>query len=64
MITTYERGQIAGRRESLLLLLETKFGTVSPDVRQRVETMSPDELRQTMIESIKAQSLKELRLEN
>lgn len=46
----------------LLLLLETKFGTVSPEVRPRVEAMSPEELRQTMIGYVKVQSLKELGL--
>jgi hypothetical protein len=64
MITTYERGKLAERLEMALLQLEARFGPLSPDVRQRVEALSPDELRQTMIEFVTAQSLKELRLED
>jgi hypothetical protein len=62
MITTYERGMIAGQREMALLQLEAKFGPLAAAVKQRVETMSPDELRQIMLEYHKAQSLKDLRL--
>jgi hypothetical protein len=62
MITTYERGKIAGRREMALLLLEAKFGALPAAVKQRVETMPPDELRQIMLEYHKAETLKELRL--
>lgn len=64
MITTYERGRIAERRESVLLQLEVKFGPLSPAVRQRVEALSPEELRQLQLDFVKAQSLKELRLED
>jgi hypothetical protein len=64
MMTTYERGQLAGRRETVLLQLEAKFGVLSPEVRQRVESLSPEELRQLTLDFVKAQSLKELRLED
>jgi hypothetical protein len=64
MITTYERGKIAERRESLLLQLETKFGPLSPPVKLRLEALSPEELRRIQLEIFKAQSLKELRLED
>jgi hypothetical protein len=64
MITTYERGKIAERRETALLLLEAKFGPLSAAVRQRVEALSPEELRQLTLDLVKAQSLKELRLED
>ena len=64
MITTYERGKIAERRESLALQLEAKFGALSPEVRQRIEVLSPEELRQLQLDFIKAQSLKDLRLED
>jgi Domain of unknown function (DUF4351) len=64
MITTYERGKIAERRETALLQLEARFGPLSPAVRQRVEGLSPEELRQLTLDLVKAQSLKELRLED
>jgi hypothetical protein len=62
MITTFEQGQIAGRRETALMQLEEKFGPLSLAVRHRVETFSADELRQLTRDLLKAQSLKELRL--
>jgi hypothetical protein len=64
MITTFERGKIAERRETALLQLEAKFGPLSPAVLQRVEALSPEELRQLTLDLIKAPSLKELRLED
>jgi uncharacterized protein DUF4351 len=64
MITTYERGKIAGERESALRQLEAKFGSLSAEVKQRVEALPPDELRQLQLDLLKAQSLKELRLED
>jgi hypothetical protein len=64
MITTYERGRIAERRESVLLQLEVRFGPLSSAARQRVEALSPEELRQLQLDLVKAQSLKELRLED
>ncbi len=64
MITTYERGKFAGQRESALVQLEAKFGALTPAVRQRVEALAPEELRQLQIDLLKAQSLKELRLED
>jgi hypothetical protein len=64
MITTFERGRIAERRETALLLLEEKFGPLSPAVRQRVEALSPEELRQLTLDFVEAPSLKELRLED
>src|SRR5262249_20188471 len=63
MITTFERGRIAERLETALLHLEAKFGPLSPEVKQRVEALSPEQLRQLGLDLLKAQSLKELRLE-
>jgi hypothetical protein len=63
MITTYERGRIAGRLETVLEQLEAKFGPLPATVRQRVEALSPEELRQLTLDLVKAQSLKELHLE-
>ncbi len=64
MITTYERGMIAERRETALLQLAAKFGALSPEVKQRVEALSPEDLRRLTLDLLKAQSLKELRLED
>jgi hypothetical protein len=64
MITTYERGKIAERRESVLLQLETRFSTLSPAVKARVDGLSPEQLRQIQMDIFKAQSLKDLGLED
>jgi hypothetical protein len=63
MITTYERGIIEGERRATLRCLEAKFGPLSAQVKQRVEALSPEEVRQLALDLLKAQSLKELRLE-
>jgi hypothetical protein len=64
MITTYERGIIAGQRKTVLVQLEAKFGPLSSAVRERVEALSQDELNQLLLDILKAQSLKELHLED
>jgi hypothetical protein len=68
MITTYERGLnqgiLQGERELALTLLEAKFGPISAEVRRRVEALSSEDLRQTMIEYYEAPSLKELGLQD
>jgi hypothetical protein len=64
MTTTYERGRIDDRRQTALMLLEAKFGPLSPAVKQRVEALSPEQLRPLMLDLLKAGSLKELRLED
>jgi hypothetical protein len=68
MITTYERGILQGRmeglRETALLQLEAKFGLLPSEVKQRVEALTGDQLRQLLLDFVKASSLKELHLEN
>jgi hypothetical protein len=64
MITTYERGKIAGQRELAVKLLERKFGPLSPVARQRMEALSPEEIEQVTIDFVQKESLKELRLED
>jgi hypothetical protein len=64
MITTYERGILQGQRETALLQLETRFGPLSVEARQRVEALSPEQLRTLLLDLIKGKSLKELRLED
>jgi hypothetical protein len=64
MITTYERGKIAERREMALLQLEARFGPLSAEANRRVEALSPEQLRQLTLDFVKAQSLKDLLLED
>ncbi len=68
MITTYERGKIEGKiegqREMTLLLLEAKFGLLSPEVKQRVEALSAEPMRRLLLDIVNAPSLKELHLED
>jgi hypothetical protein len=64
IITTYERGRNEGRREMTLLLLEAKFGPLSPAAKQRVEALSPEQLRQLGLDLVKDLSLKDLHLED
>lgn len=63
MMTTYERGQLEGQRQTLLRLLERKFGPLSPVIKERLEAFSPEQLQQIEQDLFKAQSLKELNLE-
>jgi hypothetical protein len=64
MSTPDERGKFAALRDTTLLLLETKFGPLSPAVKQRVEGRSAEELRDLILDLVTARSLKELRLED
>jgi hypothetical protein len=68
MLTTYERGRIEGQREErrqlATLMLEAKFGPLSPDAKQRLEALSPEQLAQLLLDFAKGQSLKELHLED
>jgi hypothetical protein len=71
MITTYERGLQRGREEgilqgekrSTLRQLEAKFGPLPPEVVGRVEALSSEWLAQLQVALLKAQSLKELQLQ-
>jgi len=66
MVTTYERGKVEGkveeRRDNALLLLETRFGPVAEEVRNRLAKLAPDQLRQVLLELVKAKSLSEVTL--
>lgn len=64
MITTYERGKIAGQREMVLRQLQVKFGPLSAAIRERVESLSPEELDHLAVELLQPRSLKELGLED
>jgi hypothetical protein len=58
-----ERGILQGEQRSALRQLEAKFGPLSAAVKQRVEALPPEALAQLQIDLLRAQSLKELRLE-
>jgi hypothetical protein len=62
MKTTYERGIEHGERRLTLRQMEAKFGPLPPDVKQRVETLSPESMARLQIDLLKAESLDELRL--
>jgi hypothetical protein len=64
MQTTYERGIEQGRRQMALMMLEAKFGALAPEVKQRLDALSPEQLQQLPRDLIKAQSLKELHLQD
>jgi len=63
MMTTGDRARIEERRELLLLQLEARFGPLSAEVRQRVEAIPPERLRQLLVDFAKAQSLSDLHLD-
>jgi hypothetical protein len=71
MKTTYERGVERGiergieqgERRSALRQMEAKFGPLSPEVKQKVEALSPEVLAQLQIDLLKAEALEELGLD-
>ncbi len=67
MKTTYERGLergiAQGERRLTLRLIEAKFGPLSLEVKQQVESLSGEALAQLQIDLLKAQTLKELGLD-
>jgi hypothetical protein len=64
MKTTYERGIEQGEQRLTLRLLEARFGPLSPQLRQRVEALSPEALTQLQLDLLHAQALAELGLED
>jgi hypothetical protein len=64
MITTYERGKAEGIREALLIVLEQRFGTPTPQVQQRLAEFNSEQLRQLTENLLTASSLKELHLKD
>jgi len=63
MMTTYERGKMAGELAMVLRILDAKLGPLTPEIKGRVEALSPQQLEQLALDLIKAQSLKELGLQ-
>jgi hypothetical protein len=68
MKTTYERGIEdgieQGERRSALRFMEAKFGLLSPEVKQRVEALSPQALARLQLNLLKGQALEELHLDH
>jgi Domain of unknown function (DUF4351) len=76
MRTTYERGieqgiergieqgMVQGKRWSALLVMEARFGALSPEVKQRVEALSPEALDRLLRDLLKAQTLKDPSLDD
>jgi hypothetical protein len=62
MITTYEmKGKKEGKKETLLLLLQERFGELSEPVRKRVlQIDSPKKLDSLVLAVLKVDSLDEL----
>lgn len=60
MATTAEQLQIATRRESLVELLEIKFGRLDPALRARVEEASPDQVTTWLRRMVVADALEKV----
>jgi flagellar biosynthesis/type III secretory pathway protein FliH len=67
-VTTFEKGVQAGLqqgwRTSLRKQLEARFGSLSPDAQERLESLSREQLEALALALLKAQSLQELGLED
>jgi hypothetical protein len=71
-VTTFEKGVQAGlqqglqqgQRMMLQKVLEARFGPLSPSARQRLDSLSPEQLDALTLALLKAQSLQELGLED
>lgn len=57
-------GRLEERLEIVLIQLEAKFGTLSPETTQRVREMDAEQLRRLSLELLRADSLKELQLQD
>lgn len=58
-----QEGYLEGQRQSVQLLLEDKFGTLSESLRERLASLSAAELRALLLAIPRTQSLHELGLE-
>jgi hypothetical protein len=71
-VTTFEKGHQQGLREGrdaerhdlLRIQLEARFGPLSPQAGQRLESLPADRLHELVVDVLKAQSLRELGLED
>jgi Domain of unknown function (DUF4351) len=63
MKTTFEKGMEKGQRKSARLLLEKRFGPLTPEVQQRLEEWPTDRLDELLLALVDAPSLRALNLE-
>ncbi len=61
--TWYEQGRQKGQLEVLVIQLEERFGPLSAAVRERLENLPQDRLRELIRKIVTAKSLRELGLE-
>jgi hypothetical protein len=55
-------GKVEGKQEDLILALQAKFGTVSPEIRQRVRQLeSVEKLEELLVQVFKADSIEHLK---
>jgi hypothetical protein len=64
MMTTYEKGMEKGQRKSVQVLLEHRFGPLSPTAVQRLEEWPAERLTELLIGVLNAPSLQALGLED
>ena len=64
MTTTFEKGEAQGQRRSARLLLEKKFGSLSPEAQQRLNEWPAERLDDLLLALLDAPSLKALGLED
>jgi len=60
----WKKGRQEGKRDSLRIVLEEKFGPLSQGVIERLNGMSQEEIERTLRAAVRAGSLQELGLRN
>jgi hypothetical protein len=58
-----EEGRAEAQRQTLEMLLETRFGLLPPSVKERITALSPEKVEKALRAIVKAQSLQDLGLE-
>jgi hypothetical protein len=53
-----------GERRAALRQMEARFGPLSPEVKQRVEALSPEALDQLLLDLLDAQTLDDIHLDD
>jgi hypothetical protein len=61
-LTYFERGKFQERLEATVTMLEARFGALKPEVRQRLDAMSLEQLRGLFQAAMTAKNLKDLGL--
>ena len=56
-----DEGVIEGQQEALIQILEAKFGTLVPDIRQRIEqTNDINKLKELLLQVLKADTIEQI----